>query len=220
MMKHSMMKKNTFTACLCTALLLGAFSVHAQLRSLSFSGSSGKKTAKNDTPTLINSDAMDMDLANDKIILLGNVDVQDKDMNIKCRKMIIFLGKTPSSAAGKQKGTPADGKNPSSGKTKKKNDPAAGNENNGKSVQKIECIGDVVITQKQEEGIAQQAFAGKAVYFALEEKIILTESPVVVKDGNRLEGESITLYTQTDRVLVVKPVSTFRGQSLGAGKSK
>lgn len=210
-MKRISMTGNTFTVYVCTALLLGSLSLYAQLGNLSFSGSSGKKDAKDDTPTLINSDAMDMDMANDKIILLGNVDVQDKDMNIKCRKMIIFLGKNPAAAQKKEQTAPK------AEKTQK----TPAEENNGKSVQKIECIGDVVITQKQgSDGITQQAFAGKATYFAPEERILLQDRPVVVKDGNRLEGESITLYTKTDRVLVVKPVSTFRGQGLGNRKSR
>ena len=210
-MKYMFLNRSSLVKGMCAFLLLGTFVLHAQLSALTFSGSAGKKNSKDDTPTVVNSDAMDMDLANDKIILLGNVDVQDKDMNIKCRKMIIYLGKTQKT--GNAAAKPAE-------KTKKKSS-GTEQENSGKSVQKIECIGDVVITQKQNSGaISQQAFAGKAVYFALEEKIILTESPVVVKDGNRLEGENITLYTETDRVLVVKPVSTFRGQAMGGRKSK
>lgn len=179
--------QNSYKSILITAALLFCTSaLHAQMGNLFNS----KSSSKTDEPTIIHSDAMDMDMANDKIILLGNVDVQDPGMNIKCRKMIIYMDK--------------------SGKKKSNSD--SGN------VRQIDCIGDVVITQKKKDPTepSQQAFAGKAVYFADEEKIILTEEPVVVKGGSRLEGEKITMYTKTDRVIVVRPVTTLRNNQNGS----
>lgn len=177
-------------------LLFGA-DAFAQLQL--FSTTSSKKDRKNsEEPTTINSDAMDIDMANDKITLLGNVDVQDPEMNIKCRKMIIYLGKS-----------------------EKKSDVSTGDstrdEQSGKEVVKIECIGDVVITRLQVESPDgkkdnQQAFAGKAVYMVKEETITLTEDPVLVNGPNRLMGERIILHTRTERVMVFKGTARTKGK--------
>ena len=177
------------TAC---ALL---FSVDSFAQLQLFSSPAGKGKAKSDKPTLINADAMDIDMANDRVTLLGNVDVEDPEMSIKCRKMIITLGKGDKPAA-------------STGD-------ASRDEHSGKQVVKIECIGDVVITRNQVEDEAgnkenQQAFAGKAVYLIKEDTITLTEDPVLVSGVNRLRGERIILHTKTERVMVFKGVARAR----------
>ncbi len=177
-------------------LLFGA-DAFAQLQL--FSTTSSKKDRKNsEEPTVINSDAMDIDMANDRITLLGNVDVQDPEMNIKCRKMIIYLGKSD-----------------------KKSDASTGDstrdEQSGKEVVKIECIGDVVISRLQVDSPDgkkenQQAFAGKAIYMVKEETITLTEDPVLVNGPNRLMGERIILHTRTERVMVFKGIARTKGK--------
>ena len=177
-------------------LLFGA-DAFAQLQL--FSTTSSKKDRKNsEEPTVINSDAMDIDMANDRITLLGNVDVQDPEMNIKCRKMIIYLGKSD-----------------------KKSDASTGDstrdEQSGKEVVKIKCIGDVVISRLQVDSPDgkkenQQAFAGKAIYMVKEETITLTEDPVLVNGPNRLMGERIILHTRTERVMVFKGIARTRGK--------
>ena len=186
----------------CTVL----FSVCALLFSLDsfaqlqlFSASSRNRKEKSEEPTIINSDAMDIDLARDKVTLLGNVDVQDPEMNIKCRKMIIYLAKS-------------ERKNPSSD-----SDPR--DEHSGKEVVKIECIGDVVITRMQVESSSghkenQQAFAGMAVYQIKEDTITLTEKPVLVNGPNRLMGERIILHTKTERVMVFKGIARTKGNMI------
>ena len=177
-------------------LLFGA-DAFAQLQL--FSTTSSKKDRKNsDEPTTINSDAMDIDMANDKITLLGNVDVQDPEMNIKCRKMIIYLGKNEKKAEASTGDSTRD-------------------EQSGKEVVKIECIGDVVITRLQVDSPDgkkenQQAFAGKAVYMVKEETITLTEDPVLVNGPNRLMGERIILHTRTERVMVFKGTARTKGK--------
>ena len=162
-----------------------------------FSSPTKTKKEKSDEPTIINSDAMDIDMANDKVTLLGNVDVQDPEMGIKCRKMIIYLGKSTK-------------------KTQSTGD-AARDEQSSKEVIRIECIGDVVITRNQVENANgtkenQQAFAGKAVYEIKEDSITLTEDPVLVSGPNRLRGERIILHTKTERVLVFKGVARTKGK--------
>ena len=69
--------------------LLAQVPVSAQL-SL-FSTTRGNQVNRKDTPTVINSDAMDIDLANNKATFMGNVVVDDPEMTITCRKMTIFL---------------------------------------------------------------------------------------------------------------------------------
>ena len=192
-----MMKSRNIGLVLAAAgMLLFSGDVFAQLQL--FSTSSSKSNRKsNDEPTIINSDAMDIDMANDKITLLGNVDVQDPEMNIKCRKMIIYLGKSEKKAA-------ATGD-------------SARDEQSGKEVVRIDCIGDVVITRLQVDSPDgkkenQQAFAGKAVYLIKEETITLTEDPVLVNGPNRLMGERIILHTKTERVMVFKGTARTKGK--------
>ena len=191
-----MMKSRKIGLVLAAAgLLLFSAESFAQLQL--FSAAQGKnRKERSDEPTVINSDAMDIDMAKDKITLLGNVDVQDPEMNIKCRKMIIYLGKNAK-------------------KTESSGD-SARDEQAGKTVVKIECIGDVVISRIQSGSAAdkndnQQAFAGKAIYDVKEDTITLTEEPVLVNGPNRLMGERIILHTKTERVLVFKGVARTKG---------
>lgn len=192
----------------CTVLCFAAatffcFDSFAQLGDM-FAASRKSRKDKADTPTLINADSMDLDIAHDKATLLGNVDIQDPEMSIKCRKMIIYLGKNENKAA-----------------TPKTDDPRSSQ--SGKEVVKIECIGDVVITRAPDEAAglkdAQQAFAGRAVYMVKQDEITLTEDPVVVNGASRLNGERIILYTKTERVLVFKGVIKAQGSVISnAGK--
>lgn len=182
------------------AMLLFGADAFAQLQLFSASQSGKNRKDRSDEPTIINSDAMDIDMAKDKITLLGNVDVQDPEMNIKCRKMIIYLGKNEKKA--------------------ESSDSSAKDEQTGKEVVKIECIGDVVITRVQTDtgdgkNENQQAFAGKAIYLIKEETITLTEDPVLVNGPNRLMGERIIMHTKTERVLVFKGVARTRGSMSG-----
>ena len=173
-------------------------------------------------PTLINAESMDIDITNNKVILIGNVDVEDPEMNIRCRKMIIYLSAAPKKEnKGKnvKKKKAPENKNlsatfgPEEKKEKKKK------ENMGeldRELEKIECVGDVVITRNAATGEAgnkeiQRAYAGEAVYFVKEEKIVLKDNPIVVSAQNRLTGEIITLYPKTERILILKPQSRIKG---------
>ena len=196
-----MMKNRKLGLILAAAgMLLFSADSFAQLQLFSASTSKKDRKERSDEPTVINSDAMDIDMAKDKITLLGNVDVKDPEMNIKCRKMIIYLGKSEKAAA-------------STGD-------AARDEQSGKEVIQIDCVGDVVITRLQIDSPAgkkenQQAFAGKAVYLIKNETITLTEDPVLVNGPNRLMGERIILHTKTERVLVFKGIARTKGQNPG-----
>ena len=69
---------------------------------------------------------------------------------------------------------------------------------------------DVVITRKAllSNGEEQKALAGKAVYNFAEETIELTEKPVVIKGKSRIQGEKITLYTESERITIVNATAT------------
>lgn len=182
---------------LTAAALLCSLDAAAQFDGL-FASSRKSRKSKANVPTIVNADAMDMDIARNQVVLLGNVDVQDPEMNIKCRKMVIYLGDA------------GDG-----------NDLRLREKN--RRVVRIECIDDVVITRAADKSAGrqeiQQAFAGKAVYLVKDDTITLTLKPVVVNGPNRLEGEQITLYTKTDRVLVLKPHSRIQGAVISAGQA-
>ncbi|MBQ9338479.1 MAG: hypothetical protein IJS14_14405 [Lentisphaeria bacterium] len=192
----ALISRHSFTAAAAAFLLLFAADSFAQIELVPVSKSQTQKEKK-DTPTIINADAMDIDMANDKITLLGNVDVQDPEMNIKCRKMVIYLRKSEKNSG-------------STGDTVR-------DDQSGKEVSQIDCYGDVVITRimpVSADGIRenQRAMAGKAVYQVKEETITLTEDPVLIQNANRLYGERIIMHTKTERVLVFKGIAKTKGK--------
>ena len=172
----------------------------AQFANLMMNKTRKSRAEKSNIPTTVKSDSMDIDLAKDKIILLGNVEVDDPEMNIKCQKMTIFLENKPTEQpagdAGKSRSDAGSDMNPE------------GN----KQVTRIECVGDVVITRNSGEKVAgsnvQKAFAGKAVYDLPADTITLTENnPVIVSGGSRLSGEQIIVDIKTERINVLGRVS-------------
>ena len=151
---------------------------------------------------------MDIDIANNKATLMGNVVVDDPEMTITCRKMTIFLvdekkedkkASTAKPASKPEKELPAK-KNPAS-----EDDPVA-----GKKLSRIECVEDVVITRKAllSNGEEQKALAGKAVYNFAEGTIELSDKPIVIKGKSRIQGEKITLYTESERITIVNATAT------------
>ncbi len=214
-MKFFFNRKTVLAAGLLSALLF-CVDAFAQLGPM-FSASRQPRNGKGDAPTTISADSMDLDIANDKAILLGNVDVRDPEMTIKCRKMIIYLGKAEKPAADATAAARPDDKSKPAGDAGKKSgsgDPRE--EQLGKEVVQIDCIGDVVITRAAAPGVkdAQQAFAGKAVYMLKNDTITLTEDPVVINGPTRMVGETLILNTKTERVWVVKGVINTKGAVL------
>ncbi len=200
------MTVKSFTLKKCTIALVFALSAvfcmetQAQFANLMMNKTRKSRAEKSNIPTTVKSDSMDIDLAKDKIILLGNVEVDDPEMNIKCQKMTIFLENKPTEQpagdAGKSRSDAGSDMNPE------------GN----KQVTRIECVGDVVITRNSGEKVAgsnvQKAFAGKAVYDLPTDTITLTENnPVIVSGGSRLSGEQIIVDIKTERINVLGRVS-------------
>ncbi len=195
------MTVKSFTLKKCTIALAFALSAvfcmetQAQFANLMMNKTRKSRAEKSNIPTTVKSDSMDIDLAKDKIILLGNVEVDDPEMNIKCQKMTIFLENKQAGNAEKDKSDAGSDMNPE------------GN----KQVTRIECVGDVVITRNSGEKVAgsdvQKAFAGKAVYDLPTDTITLTENnPVIVSGGNRLAGEQIIVNIKTERINVIGQV--------------
>lgn len=200
------MTVKSFTLKKCTIALVFALSAvfcmetQAQFANLMMNKTRKSRAEKSNIPTTVKSDSMDIDLAKDKIILLGNVEVDDPEMNIKCQKMTIFLENKPTEQPAENAG-------------KSRSD--AGSDMNlegNKQVTRIECVGDVVITRNSGEKVAgsnvQKAFAGKAVYDLPADTITLTENnPVIVSGGSRLSGEQIIVDIKTERINVLGRVS-------------
>ena len=164
-----------------------------------FSAANKNRASRGDTPTTINADAMDIDIANNKATFLGNVLVDDPEMLITCRKMVLFLEDSKNTEAAKDQ------------KKKTKSEDPAG----GKTLSRIECIDDVVITRKAllSNGEEQKAFAGKAVYDVKGDSITLLDKPVVIKGKSRVRGEVITLHLDSERVEVVN--ATIHSTEIG-----
>jgi lipopolysaccharide export system protein LptA len=74
-------------------------------------------------------------------------------------------------------------------------------------IDRIVATGDVRIDRAQ----GGKAFAQKAVYYQQDEKVVLTENPVVKKESDFVEGDKITLYLKENRSIV---------ESSGEGKVK
>lgn len=168
-----------------------------------FSAANKNRASRGDTPTTINADAMDIDIANNKATFLGNVLVDDPEMLITCRKMVLFLEDSKKNA----KNTEAA----KDQKEKTKSEDPAG----GKTLSRIECIDDVVITRKAllSNGEEQKACAGKAVYDVKGDSITLLDKPVVIKGKSRVRGEVITLHLDSERVEVVN--ATIHSTEIG-----
>lgn len=203
--------------------LLAQAPVFAQL-SL-FSTAKANRADRKEAPTVINADAMDIDIANNKATFMGNVLVDDPEMTITCRKMTIFL--EDEKKEDKKPEAKAEDKTAKADSAKKKNaekpdlkKPAAGSNTEaktesedpvaGKKLSRIECVDDVVITRKNllSNGEEQKALAGKAVYNFGEGTIELSDKPVVIKGKSRIQGEKITLFTESERITIVNATAT------------
>jgi len=89
----------------------------------------------------------------------------------------------------------------------------------GTKIDKIVATGDVKIV-RAEGGVAT---GKKAVYYQVDEKLVLTGNPVVKEKNSFVEGDRITLFLKEDRSIVesfqdkkVKAV-IFPGQDKGQG---
>lgn len=230
----SLRKKLILAGC-CFAFVLTA-DLAAQFSGFDFS--TGSKRGK-DTPTNVSAESMDIDINRNQVTLIGNVNVDDQSMNIRCRKMILYFVDKEASGAKKQQTEPVkkeekkavtvkkaeDGKGEKGEKGKKgeKRKKEAEKNETDRKIDRIECIGDVEITRVTGEGKDRQyqkAFAKKAVYRMQDNMIALTGDPIVVSGKNQLKGEFITIDTKSGRISVLRPDSRIIGGFKGLSPEK
>ena len=182
------------------------FDASAQNSLLGGVGKMGSRKGGSQQPTVITSNSMDIDIGNNVATLIGNVEVDDVEMNIKCHKMIIYLEdlKQVDSDKDKEKVKPEDDADPEK----------------SKQLRKVECIGDVVITRKVKIVDAasapqaeQKALAGRADYDVVTGKIILSEDPVIFRGKDRIKGGRITIYRESERMMVENGANIETSQS-------
>ena len=185
-------------------MLFAAQAAFSQGASLFNAGGNSKRDKA--LPTVITADTMDIQTAKNIAIFTGNVVVKDQELTINCLKMTIYLEeKTASTAvpAGAVPGAhPAEKTTPTTpDKTVKSKDSKG-----GKNISKIICEGDVVIVRKTKddkgEEKEQNATAGKAEYDLKEQKITLSENPVMMQGTDKVKGDVIILFRESERVIV------------------
>ena len=199
--------------------------VLAQFPSLLNSGNRSKRDSS--VPTTVTAITMDFDMENNIITLLGDVVVDDPEITIECNRMKIFLEEKSDSGTSANTPTEENIAESSSASSSTENtdippsavssstdesaETQAGNEEEaentsgsedmisggGKQIDRIECLGDVVITRKpapdETPDQEQRATAGKAVYFYKDSIIELTEKPVIYTQDKKISGRTITI---------------------------
>lgn len=152
-------------------------------------GDPSRKKRSGDQPTVIFADTMDIDSSKNLAVFTGNVKVEDQELKINCHKMTIYLEDTVKD------GEEAKAKPEGGGDIKK-----------SKGVSKIFCEGDVVIVRKPPENETdkeeQKANSGKAEYDIKEGKIVLSENPVLMQGEQKIAGDRITVFRDTEKMIV------------------
>ncbi len=150
-----------------------------------FGGSGERGDRDKSKPTEITSDTMDIQSAQNMAVFTGNVIVKDQELTITCDKMTIFLeDKAKSDDAPPENGQGSKG---------------------GKKISRILCEGNVVITRKykdDDKDKEQQGKAGQAEYDLKEQKITLSDNPVLNQDNDQVAGDQIIMYRESERVII------------------
>lgn len=160
------------------------------------------QTQREDAPTVITSDTLDIDIANDLATFTGNVVVDDQEMHISCNKLLVYLTAVTEPASAEPTTT-----EPTVAKPVTPEPAVAGQPRGNKRVSRIVCIGDVIIVRKlidagDNERIEQKALAGRAEYNIDSGQIVLTEEPVLMRGTDSLRGERITIWRDSDKMKV------------------
>lgn len=182
-------------------------SVNVSAQGLSFlqpaKGADKKRSGK--TPTVINADTMDIDIAKNIAVFTGNVKVDDEEMNITCKKMTIFLEDKKAEEAAKTLAPKQDSVKPDN-KPEVKSDEVKPEES--KQVSRIICEENVVIVRKtfsenEKAQGDQEARSGHADYDVKSGRIVLTKNnPLLRRGGDTLKGEIITIWRDSEKVEV------------------
>jgi lipopolysaccharide export system protein LptA len=163
------------------SMALDRYPMTAQAAEPAFSKTRGDAPA---LPTTITSNKMTVRNQVNQAIFEGTVVLTRGPLTVQSDKMIVFF-------QGKGNGT---GKG--NGGQQAESTGAVSSPSN-RSLEKVEAIGHVKITQDNSHATCQ-----KAVYFSTEEKIILTGEPVAWEKGTRVSGKLITIYLAEERSVV------------------
>jgi lipopolysaccharide export system protein LptA len=148
--------------------------------------------------TTITAEKMTVKNQENKAVFEGTVVLTRGSLIVHSDVMVVLFrpSNQPSSGTGTASANGVPGGPGASGKGTRSSPsplPATGN----RSVSMIEATGRVMI--EKDEG---RATSQKAVYFADEEKIVLTGEPVAWQKGTRVTGQKITMYLAEDRSVV------------------
>ena len=141
----------------------------------------------------VKADSMIMDMQKELVTLIGNVKVNEANFDIFCSKLLLDLKKQDDAKQVKKK---------------EKSDSDNGLDPTG--VSQIICLGDVKIIRKVSEAELkkngpQEAFADKAVYNTVHERITLTgKSPSIRRGTDMISGQKIVIWKNSERLKAYK----------------
>lgn len=170
----------SYTVFLAAMLLLsGALLIYASPVSAEEGAGEEKKTEKPEAPLDVTSDRMVAEKIARLVTFTGNVVAERENSTLNADQVEIYFAES----------------------TEKKTEENAGKEDSQKSkIDKIIATGNVIYTSEK-----RKAFADKAVYTSEDETLVLTgEAPRLTTENSFIEGEKITLFRKTDRVVVEK----------------
>lgn len=155
-------------------------------------GANKKQTGEKKAPTVITSDTIDIYMAKNSAVFIGNVVVDDEEMHITCDKMTIYFEDVKKQETGKTD----EGEKKEEGMT----DPQQ-----SKKISRIICEGDVVIIRKavgenKEKQEEQKALAGNADFNLKTGEIVLTQDrPKLMRGDEILEADVINYWKDSGK---------------------
>ncbi len=134
--------------------------------------------AAEDAPTNITADRLTYSQERDVVIFEGQVHVVRGTMQIWSDKLTAYL---------EPQGQPAEGGAPAG-------PPEPGLASDDAKIRSVVAVGNVRMRNEGREG-----FCGKATYHVAEGVLVMEENPVIIDGRNKVVGEVIRFYSQTNR---------------------